>query len=252
MNVYRSFAEIYANGPYPGYSLTLIDLLPALFERLGVSSGGKLLDIACGEGSFSIALAPQGWDTAGIDQSPDMIELARKQAKLQHVDVKYFVQDMRKPFPLSDINLVTCWYDSLNYLLTEQDLRSVFQNTWDALRPGGIFLFDMNTIYGLAVGWQRNQCYIQQNASEVFEVHRTSYDYGHQIASVQITAFIQQGDLWERIDELHQERGYSLDEIRACLLAAGFEVLDILGSLREMSPPKPDTSRVWIAARRPV
>jgi 2-polyprenyl-3-methyl-5-hydroxy-6-metoxy-1,4-benzoquinol methylase len=90
MNVYRSFAEIYANGPYPGYSLTLIDLLPALFERLGVSSGGKLLDIACGEGSFSIALAPQGWDTAGIDQSPDMIELARKQAKLQHVDVEIF------------------------------------------------------------------------------------------------------------------------------------------------------------------
>jgi hypothetical protein len=104
------------------------------------------------------------------------------------------------------------------------------------IKPGGVFLFDMNTIYGLAVGWQRKQCYIQQNASEVFEVHRTSYDYERQIASVQITAFIQQGDLWERIDELHQERGYPLDEIRACLLAAGFEVLAVLGSLREMSP----------------
>jgi SAM-dependent methyltransferase len=252
MHIYRRFAEIYTSGPYPGYSLTALDLLPAVFERFNIPSSGSLLDIACGEGSFSTAMAKQGWKAAGLDQSPDMIDLARKQADQLGVEVEYFVQDMRLPFPLHDFDLLTCWYDSLNYLLEPQGLSQVFQNALDALKPGGVFLFDMNTIYGLSVGWQRQRCYIQQNASEMFEVHRTSYDYERQIASVHITAFIQQGDLWERIDELHQERGYPVEEIQERLKSAGFEILAVLGSLRELTPPKEDTSRVWLAARRPA
>jgi 2-polyprenyl-3-methyl-5-hydroxy-6-metoxy-1,4-benzoquinol methylase len=252
MNIYRRFAEIYAYGPYPGYSLTALDLLPAVFEKYSIPSAGRLLDLACGEGSFSTAMAKDGWLVTGIDQSPDMIELAEKQADQNNVAVEYIVQDMRQPFPVQDFDLVTCWYDSLNYLLASEDLLQVFQNVHSALKPNAIFLFDMNTIYGLAVGWQRHQCYIQQNASEVFEVHRTAYDYERQIASVQITAFLQQGDLWERVDEQHQERGYRLEEIHNCLTAAGFEILATLGSLRELTPPKEDSNRVWIVARRPA
>jgi hypothetical protein len=66
----------------------------------------------------------------------------------------------------------------------------------------------------------------------------TSYDYERQVASVQITAFIQQGDLWERIDEVHQERGYPLEEIQDSLASAGFEILAVFGSLRDLSAPK--------------
>jgi len=252
MNVYRRFAEIYSSGPYPGYSLTLIDLLPGLFELYGIHSSGRLLDLACGEGSFSVAMAKQGWQVCGIDQSPDMINLARQQALLNEVEIVYFTQDMRQPFPLHGLDLVTCWYDSLNYLLTGQDLLVVFKNVYTALKPGGVFLFDMNTIYGLAVGWQRQQCYIQQNTSEIFEIHRNTYDHERQIASVQITVFLQRGDLWERVDELHQERGYPLEEIQAGLSGTGYELIAVLGSLRELTPPKPDSNRVWIAARKPL
>jgi hypothetical protein len=119
------------------------------------------------------------------------------------------------------------------------------------LKPGGFFLFDMNTVYGLAVGWQRQQCYVQQDASEVFEVHRTAYDYERGIASVKITAFVQQGDLWERIDELHQERAHPVEEIEALLRAAGFEIKALFGSLRDLSPLKPESSRLYALAQRP-
>jgi SAM-dependent methyltransferase len=251
MSVYRRFAEIYALGPYPGYSLTALDLLPAVFDRYAIPAPGKLLDLACGEGSFSTAMAKDGWKVTGIDQSPDMIELASKQAHQNDAAVEYVVQDMRQPLPAHNFDLVTCWYDSLNYMLSEDDLRQVFRNVFSALKPNGVFLFDMNTIYGLAVGWQRQQCYIQQNISEVFEIHRTAYDYERQIASVQITAFVLQGDLWERIDELHQERGYRLEEIHEGVTTAGFDVLDTVGSLREFTPPKADSNRVWVIARRP-
>jgi SAM-dependent methyltransferase len=251
MNIYRRFAEIYTYGPYPGYSLTILDLLPPLFAQFGIPTRGKLLDVACGEGSFSIAMAKEGWQAAGIDRSPEMIEFARQQALQAGVEVSFTVQDMRLPFPPNRIDLVTCWYDSLNYLLSAADLGLLFQNVHAALRPGGIFLFDMNTIYGLAVGWQRSKCYIQQDASQVFEIHQTSYDYERQVASVHITAFIQQGDLWERVDEVHQERGYPLEQIQDSLASAGFEILAVFGSLRDLSAVKPDSSRVWILAKRP-
>jgi 2-polyprenyl-3-methyl-5-hydroxy-6-metoxy-1,4-benzoquinol methylase len=252
MHIYRRFAEIYTCGPYPGYSLTALDLLPAVFDRFNIPSSGSLLDIACGEGSFSTAMAKQGWKAAGLDQSPDMIKQARKQAEQLSVEVEYYVQDMRQSFPLHDLDLITCWYDSLNYLLEPEGLSQVFQNAFEALKPGGVFLFDMNTIYGLSVGWQRQPCYIQQDASQVFEIHQSTYDHERQIGTVHITAFIQQGELWERIDEVHQERAYPIENIRAGVTAAGFDVLSVIGSLRELTPPKQDTNRMWIVARRPA
>jgi ubiquinone/menaquinone biosynthesis C-methylase UbiE len=99
-----------------------------LFERFGLPRSGKLLDIACGEGSFAAAMAGSGWQVSGIDGSPDMIELAQERAQKENVVVDFSVQDMRQPFPHCDVDLITCWYDSLNYLLTTDDLSKVFSN----------------------------------------------------------------------------------------------------------------------------
>ncbi len=250
MNIYRRFAPIYAHGPYPGYSLTLLDALPGLFERHGIPRSGRLLDVACGEGSFAVAMAQSGWQVTGIDQSDEMLAIARERATKAGVAVEFRQGDMREPFGLEGFDLVTCWYDSLNYLLTAEDLRAAFTNVRVALKPGGWFSFDMNTIYGLASGWQRYPAYIQQDNLNVFELHRPSYNFEQQIASVHITAFVPTGEnTWERIDEIHRERGYPLQEIEALLEEAGLEVVEMLGSIRDFSAPKPDSQRVWVVAR---
>jgi SAM-dependent methyltransferase len=250
MNIYRRFAQVYAAGPYPGYSLTLIDALPGVFKHFKIHTPGHMLDVACGEGSFAVAMAEQGWAAAGLDQSPEQLALARKLAERAGVHVYFRQGDMREPFELSGFDLVTCWYDSLNYLLDENDLARTFNHTTSALKPGGWFLFDMNTIYGLAVGWQRQKAFVQQDSAHVFEIHRPSYDFERQIATLQITAFLPQGELWERFDEIHQERGYPLETIQACLQQAGFESIEAFGSIREFTPPGPDSQRVWFAARK--
>lgn len=118
------------------------------------------------------------------------------------------------------------------------------------LKPGGFFVFDMNTIYSLAVLWQRHPAYINEGTSESFEVQRTSYDFEMNIATARITGFLKAGDAWSRFDEEQRERGYTLSEIRQCLQSAGLRELACWDSLQAMSNPKPDSGKVWFVTQR--
>lgn len=248
--MYREFARFYASGPYPEYSRRMAALLSPVLERFGAKPK-TLLDLACGEGTFAVLMAQQGFKVTGVDASPEMLQFARKNAEEAGVEVRLIEQDMRTLSLPEKFDLVTCWYDSLNYLLEWEELTQTFANVARVLNPGGLFVFDMNTIYGLAVGWQRQQpAYVEQDTKELFEVHRTSYDYERNIATLRITGFVREGEAWRRIDEEHCERGYTLAEIRKALSVARLKELACFGNLREMSEPKPDSGRVWFIARR--
>lgn len=164
--------------------------------------------------------------------------------------VDFLCQNMNQLVFESQFDLATCWFDSLNYLLEFDDLTRVFAGVSRALKPGGMFLFDMNTLYGLAVDWQRQACYVQQDTENLLELHRSSYNFERQTASVQITAFLHVGEVWERFEEVHQERGYPVEDIQASLKEVGLNVLACMGNLFEDQPLTPNSPRVWFAARR--
>ena len=222
-----------------------------MLERFGLKPE-RVLDLACGEGTFAVRMAKKGFKVTGVDISPHLLRLARERAKKENVNVEFLLQDMRSlPFE-EGYDLVTCWYDSLNYLLETEDLEKAFTGIYRALKRGGLFIFDMNTIYGLAVIWQRHPCYVQQDTSELFEIHRPGYDFEKNIATLRITGFIKEGNGWTRIDEEHKERGYSLEEIRQCLKKAGLKELACWGNLRKLSEPEPDSGRVWFVMKKQI
>jgi len=183
MTIYGAFADLYAKGPYPEYSVHMAEMLPTVFERIGARPQ-SILDVACGEGAFAVKVAKAGFTVTGIDLSDAMLRFARKRAKEEAVDVEFSLQDMRcLPFEES-FDLVTCWYDSLNYLLILDDLEKTFTGAARALKKGGFFIFDVNTVYGLAVLWQQESCYIQQDNPDLLEIHRTSFDFETNIATL--------------------------------------------------------------------
>jgi len=249
MALYDEFAEIYARGSYPAFAACIADLLPAVLERLSADPT-TLLDVACGEGTFSVAMAARGLQVTGIDLSPRMIDLARRRASAEGVDIQFLCHDMCDlPFS-GEFDLVTCWYDSLNYLLSQRALGSAFHAAYRALVPGGTYAFDMNTIYGLAVNWRQSECYIQRDAGDIFEVHRPRYDFETDIATLQITAFVQERNRWRRVEEEHRERGYRFDVIRSLLRDAGFVELGVYANLRDLSPPSPESGRLFFFCRK--
>jgi len=249
MGFYDRFAYFYTKGPYPQYSEKMVKLLPPVLARFNAQPQ-TILDIACGEGTFAVAMAKKGFRVTGVDRSPQMLEFAKERAERENANVEFLLQDMRSlPFK-GRFDLVTCWFDSLNYILELEGIQKTFAGVYRALKKAGLFIFDMNTVYGLAVDWQREPCYIQQNSPEIFEIHFPSYDFEKRIATTSILGFAKAGDGWIRVDEEHKERGYTLEEIRQCSQEAGFQELACWDSLEVMSEPRPHSGRVWFVMQK--
>jgi SAM-dependent methyltransferase len=251
MTIYDRFASIYQRGPYVRFSQRLAESVLLEYLELMGFHPTSLLDVACGEGSFAVAMAQQSYQVTGVDQSQQMIDLARARAREVGAEVNFCVEDMRTLSFKGEFDLVTCFFDSLNYLLTIKDLQDAIRCAFDALKPGGLYIFDMNTIYGLAVDWMREKTYIQNEADDFIEIHRQEFDYENLVATMEITIFTQNGELWERIDETHRERGYPIVDVQFLLQKTGFDVVDSFGSLSKRTAITVNSPRVWFVSRKP-
>lgn len=250
--MFDRFAKVYARGKYPGFSQEMAAILPSIIKKYRIPTNGtrKLLDVACGEGSFAVEMARKGWSVTGVDLSEEMLRLATHRAKHEEVQVNFVKQDMRFIDYQNEFDLVTCWFDSLNFLTTQDDLQSAFNSISRSLKPNGWFLFDMNTIHGLAVGWQKERYYIQQENSDLLELHCSSFDYERNLASLRITWFIKAGKLWERFEEIFVERAFSIEEIETSLEYAGLHVVEKAGSLNPISPLTSTSNRAWFLVHK--
>jgi len=244
MDLYGEFAYFYTKGPYL-FSERMAKLLPATLELFNAQPS-TLLDLACGDGRFAVIMARRGLQVTGLDLSPQMLHFAGERAREAGVEVTFLQQDMRYLSLQERFDLVTCWFDSLNYLLSYEDLVRTFSGVHQVLSPGGLFIFDMNTIYGLAVHWQRYPAHVEQDTEELFEIkHCSDYDFERNLATLKITGFRKEGESWQRMDEEHRERGYTLEQIREALERANLEVLACWGSLQDMIEPTLESPRVW-------
>lgn len=251
MALYDQFAAVYQRGPYIRFSQGLAEsVLPDYLTDLGIEPK-DVLDVACGEGSFAIVMSKLGYNVTGVDQSQQMIDLAKERAREENEAVNFHTEDMRELPYEDDFDLVTCLFDSLNYMLTINDLQDAFKSAYKALRAGGVYIFDMNTIYGLAVDWMREETYIQNEADDFMEIHRQSFDYENQVATMEITVFNQRDEHWERFDETHRERGYPIADIQFLLNETGFEIAGMYGSLSKRTEVQTNSPRVWFTVRKP-
>ena len=244
MPQYKDFAKLYHLGWYDNYSRVIADFFPCLLSYLSFFPK-TIMDIACGTGTFAIEMAKQGLQVTGVDISTQMLSIAKQKAKEEKVKIEWLHQDMVKLTSHKKFDMATSWFDSMNYVLDGKDLQTVFLNVSKVLANDGYFLFDMNTRYGLIKSWNRYPSYVQQDKANCFEVHQPSYDYETNIASMKITGFIKEGDSWKRIQEIHKEKGYSLQEIREAFGRAGFCELHSFSNLQEYAPIEEQTGRVF-------
>lgn len=249
--MYNEFARFYARGDWPRYSAQMARILPIVLERFGLWPR-KVLDLACGEGTFAIAMAKRGLQVTGVDLSPEMLSIARERAAKDGLEVKFLQQDMRLLSLRGRFDLVTCWFDSLNYLLRIDDLAQALAGVSRVLDKNSIFIFDVNTIRALAVEWIREPCYVHLDSQDLFLASVPQYDPATRIASLHITGFARENERWLRVDEVHKERGYTLKEIRRCLKRAGLRELACWASLDKMEKPGRSAVRVWFVASKRV
>jgi SAM-dependent methyltransferase len=191
----------------------------------------RIADLACGTGAATLIFAATGAEVIGVDQSPEMLARAREVAESAGLSVTWLLQDMRELRLPAQVDLVTSFFDSMNYLVEDDDLPVVFAHVHDALAPGGMFVFDLNTRRRFAEGWD-NTCIIAADRDDLFGIYRSWFDPETDLSPLHLTFFVGRDDLpgeplWERFDEEHVERAYSLADVTAWLCAAGFDVVEV-------------------------
>jgi ubiquinone/menaquinone biosynthesis C-methylase UbiE len=246
MSAYERFADVYDKMGSDRFSARMFAYTERLLTRLGYHPKA-VLDLACGTGTAALKWAARNTVTFGIDGSGHMLAVARRKARENKLKITFSRQPLTA-FSLSQpVDLVTCYFDSLNYLLTESDLTACFRSTARALYPGGYFIFDMNTVEAMKVIWGA-QVYADETADLAW-VWKNCYYPKSKTAEVKATFFVRKGRIWERFDEVHAEKGYTLTEIRRCLNGAGFETTQVYDCFT-FRKPKPDCLRIAIVARK--
>ncbi len=251
--MYQNYAAVYDGSGQIRFILLFISYLNELLQRHQVQQR-HLLDLACGTGTLALIMADSGWEVLGLDQSAAM--LAQAEAKAANASVAgtlAFVQsDLRtvdQAVPPAAFDLVTCTYDSLNYLLLEDELAACLRGVAYALCPGGLFVGDMNTPYFLQHDW--GSCDVHEHPGYI-QVNQSHFDPVAGTTTMVVTGFVGNDDHgYTRFDEVHIERGYPAATVAALIAQAGLQ-LEAAYDCFTFEPPSARTQRIVWVARKPA
>lgn len=254
MQPYTGFASVYDlfmdNVPYEEWA----DYVKKLLNKYQIKQG-LVLELGCGTGSMTRCLASRGYDMIGIDNSEEMLQIAR--AKTQDgspgtgntgiENILYLCQDMREFELYGTVAAVVSVCDSMNYILSEEELLQIFGLVNNYLDPGGIFIFDYDTQYAYEelIGDQT----IAENREEGSFIWENSYYEEEQLNEVNLTLFIPDDDQrYCKYEETHYRRAFSLDRISELIEEAGLELVAVYDMLTEKKPKK-NCERAYFIAR---
>ncbi|MBP3441352.1 MAG: class I SAM-dependent methyltransferase [Clostridia bacterium] len=147
MSEYNAFAEVYdrltGNIEYSKRA----EFIRTLLTRYGIADDAIVLDLACGTGSLTVELAKYGYDMIGVDSSPMMLSQAQEKMYDNELSMLFLCQDMTELDLYGTIDAAVCTLDSLNHLEKPDDIRDTIDKVGLFMNHGGIFVFDVNTIY---------------------------------------------------------------------------------------------------------
>ena len=243
---YESFAGVYDlfmdNIDYPAWCTYLIGIL----KEYGIEDG-LIAELGCGTGSMTELLAAEGYDMIGIDNSPDMLEVAQEKRVESGLDILYLMQDMREFELYGTVRAVVSICDCMNYILEEEDLLEVFCLANNYLDPGGIFVFDMNTPYKYreVIG----NTTIAENREEGSFIWENCFYEESQVNEYALTLFIkEEDDLYRKHEEFHYQKAYEPERVKELLEEAGLKVEAIYDAFTR-EPVREDSERIYFIAR---
>ncbi|HEX5929566.1 MAG TPA: class I SAM-dependent methyltransferase [Solirubrobacterales bacterium] len=207
--------------------------------------GNRLLDIGCGTGLSFVALLDQGFEVTACDISPGMLEIARRRAGDR---AELLVGDMRELPDLGEFDLVWAVNDAVNYVLSEEELLASLRSMVRNLSPGGVVLFDLNTLLTFKTFFCETherevdgQRFIWRGEMDAGEIGPGAVAEAH---------FEAEG---QAIDHVHRQRHFPEAEVLAAIADAGLRSRAVLGELDGVLSPDLDesvhTKAVYIATR---
>lgn len=217
----------------------IADLVKVL-ESFGLT-GRRLLDVGCGTGTSFLPMLARGWEVAGCDISPAMLERAREKAG----DAPHLVvADMLDLPEFGEFDLVWSLDDAINYLLSPGELERALTGMRANLAPTGLLLFDVNEL-------QAYRTFFAETAVVEREGRRLTWRGSAR-------PDVPPGSICESELEIapgevltHRQRHFPEAEVQAALAGAGLECLAVYGHGLDGIPTQPlaptHTKAIYIA-----
>lgn len=247
MEAYTSFAAVYDtfmdNIPYEEWE----KYLKSLLYEYGVREG-LVLELGCGTGNMTEILAQSGYDMIGVDNAEEMLEIAIEKRMKSGLDILYLQQDMREFELYGTVKAIVSVCDSLNYILEEEELEEVFRLVNNYLDPGGVFIFDFNTVYKYReiLGDQT----IAENREECSFIWDNYYYEEERINEYELSLFIREGDseLYRKYQETHFQKAYDLETMKRLITQSGLEYITAYDAFTKEAPTRV-SERIYVIAR---
>jgi len=242
MKAYSVFAHIYDkmmdNIPYEEWK----DYLLRMMYLYMVSPSASIAELGCGTGTMTGLLVEEGLDVMGLDISSDMLAEARK----KYPDISFLEADMRD-FKLpekKDVIVSIC--DSINYVLTTEDLVKTFSSVRENLNKGGIFIFDLKTKFFFENALDGRT--YRDRGSGFRCTWKNHFDASSNIHSYMLDIKVKDGGKWVSTQEVHRQRAFAAREIIEAAKLSGFEKGGAYDAFT-FDKPKKRSDRIYIVHR---
>ncbi len=203
-------------------------------------SGSRVLDLGCGTGRAGSHYRERGFEVLGVDPSAAMIGAARRRDPAG----AYLVGDARTLALGARFDLVIAVFDALNNLTGDDELAQACRRVARHLRPGGAFVFDVNTSVGLEALWEDDVA--EGWAGDVY--YRWEHSWDPLRRRAQVVAYCR-GPSGAFVEH-HEERPFDPPELHSALRAAGFVTVEVITYPSGRNATE-DDPRVWAVALRP-
>lgn len=236
MKTYSRLSQVYDLG-WGDFSKQYVGLVNGLLQERSITRA-RILDLACGTGTLAIELAHSGHFVHGLDISPEMIDIAQSKSS-RLLNVSFEVADMTRFQVEGKFDLVSCTFDSINYLMRTSDLRAMLSRVARSLNHAGLFVFDSNT-RRLYRSYQRER--LKRELGGQSFIQYCTYDPIKNKAMVEFT--FSDGTL-----EVHKQRPYELRELKPLLSAAGLNMVRVF-SWFDSQPYSSKTEKLFCVAEK--
>lgn len=222
------------------------------FDCFASSGGRRYLDLACGTGAHMAHMQLSGFDATGLDNSAEMLQ----QAAIRCPEAEFLLSDMSGLDASGSYDLISCFLYSIHYSHPISKMKLTLKRVFDALKPGGVFIFNTVDINGIT-GRHFVNTQLETEDTLLSFVSGWTYEGQGETMHLQLSITQQRRDssgpppekrVWQ---DKHSMTAVSIQDLNSWLMATGFETTLLEHDYSRLQPWTGTSFNIIVVACKP-